>query len=208
MSDVTNPSPGRHFDRRAVVKGAAWSVPVIAAAVAAPAAAASAATALVAFSANTAPKGLTWTRLNGNQNATVKGTGPTSFSIQNSPGAITGPITGIITVRPTNTGTSKPYAIGVKTVAGSTGLTNVTTTTTTPNTADTITATFTLAAGVASSAFISVNLTFGYQLNGNTVPTSQTTLLTYQATLQLTDSRSVQIGQLATQVLSTNFSAT
>lgn len=203
MSEETKPMPS--FDRRVVVKGAAWSLPVIAAAVAAPAAAASAATALVAFSASSTANGLTWTRLNGNQTATVKGTGPTSFSIQNDAGAISGPLTGIITIKPTNTGTSKPYAIGVKTVAGSAGLTNVPTVTTTPNTADTMTATFTLAAGVESSAFISVNLTFGYHLPGNTVPTASGTTLTYSATLQLTDSRGVQIGQLATQALSTNF---
>ena len=45
MSEIKSlAAPKASFDRRAVVKGAAWSVPVIAAAIAAPAAAASAAT--------------------------------------------------------------------------------------------------------------------------------------------------------------------
>ena len=44
-------APKASFDRRSVVKGAAWSVPVIAAAIAAPAAAASAPTATAAFDA-------------------------------------------------------------------------------------------------------------------------------------------------------------
>ncbi|MET3709264.1 hypothetical protein ABIB17_003914 [Arthrobacter sp. UYEF6] len=207
MSEETNTNAGQGFNRRSVVRGAAWSVPVIAAAIAAPAAAASATRAIVAFSTNSAPNALTWTRLGGNQQNPVKGTGPASFSVKNDEGAIAGPINGIITIRPTNTGTVKPRGIGVKTVTGSSALANAVTVTAAPNTANTLTTTFTLTNGVASSEFLLIDFTFGYESvpPASTAPAPSATVLTYSATLQLTDSRGVQIGQLATQALSTNF---
>lgn len=116
-------------NRRAVVKGAAWSVPVIAAAIAAPAASASVATA-----------GLTWTGsetsllslrlLDGTAgivNAKALITVPTEFTVTNGSGAISGNALVTITVgRPTGVnlpvGRARGFGVysydGVPTIAG------------------------------------------------------------------------------------------
>jgi hypothetical protein len=100
-------APKASFDRRAVVKGAAWSVPVIAAAIAAPAAAASVVTTpSLTIDGEGTPINF--------DSATPKhhGTAPTSFTIDN-PGALsTGAISGSITITPTTT-PKKQARIGV-----------------------------------------------------------------------------------------------
>lgn len=98
MSEIKSlAAPKASFDRRAVVKGAAWSVPVIAAAIAAPAAAASEASATSAFGASgpvtfkAPPK---------------TGTAPSGLAIHNTPGtAISGNATAKLTITPKASGT-------------------------------------------------------------------------------------------------------
>lgn len=104
MSEIKSlAAPKASFDRRSVVKTAAWSVPVIAAAIAAPAAAASARTATVAFdyaagNAITLPEAGSEGKPNPKNRA---GTGPKGFYIQNTVGAISGQIYGTIIITPT-----------------------------------------------------------------------------------------------------------
>lgn len=123
MSEIKSlAAPKASFDRRSVVKTAAWSVPVIAAAIAAPAAAASGRTATAAFGAlgSVSYKG----------SPTKTGTAPTGLAIHNTPGAaINGNATVTLTITPTTTG--KPgtgigtLAGGTVTVAGKFSATNV-----------------------------------------------------------------------------------
>ena len=115
-------APKASFDRRSVVKGAAWSVPVIAAAIAAPAASASETTATAAFGpiGNVTYKG----------SPTKTGTAPTSFIIQNSAGAaINGNVTVKLTITPTTSGAPGTgigaVTGGVVTTAGATTAANV-----------------------------------------------------------------------------------
>jgi len=79
----------RQIERRTILKGAAWSAPVIAAAVAAPMAAASDATADVYWT-KTNTQLLTLSLLNGGTLAGVKifPKAPTAFAIENTPGII------------------------------------------------------------------------------------------------------------------------
>lgn len=111
MSEIKSlAAPKASFDRRSVVKGAAWSVPVIAAAIAAPAAAASV-NVTVAFAVATR-------RVNLNPRNVVA---PESFTVENSRATIVGPQLFSISVTPTpGTGflANKMARIGVSTVAG------------------------------------------------------------------------------------------
>ncbi len=87
MSDEINVS--RPHSRRAVVKGAAWSVPVIAAAVAAPAAVASVNTLGLAFTASqTALLSLNLLDGGGVLTAQALVTVPTTVTLTNGPGAV------------------------------------------------------------------------------------------------------------------------
>lgn len=97
MSDEVTVS--KPHSRRAVVKGAAWSVPVIAAAVAAPAAVASVNTLSVAFSASTTSL-LTLNLLDGGGTLTagVLVTVPTTVTYTNGPGAVSQNATVTVTV--------------------------------------------------------------------------------------------------------------
>ena len=88
-------APKASFDRRSVVKTAAWSVPVIAAAIAAPAAAASARTATITLDGDGSTVSYAPTKTAG----TVRsGKAPTGFTIHNTPGAITGNYVVTITI--------------------------------------------------------------------------------------------------------------
>ena len=112
MSEIKSlAAPKASFDRRAVVKGAAWSVPVIAAAIAAPAAAASARTATAAFD-YVAGNGISVVNLDASL-ASKSATGPTGFHIQNTPGAFTGTITGSIRITPNPAAKGDP-GLGIK----------------------------------------------------------------------------------------------
>ncbi|MCI9872592.1 hypothetical protein [Arthrobacter humicola] len=96
MSEIKSlAAPKASFDRRAVVKGAAWSLPVIAAAIAAPAAAAS--TPQPTLSAGlvlgtTAPT-VIGTRL-------MHGTGPKGFAVATTGAAVAGAISVVIAIEP------------------------------------------------------------------------------------------------------------
>lgn len=100
MSDLEQQNfTNKPRNRRAIVKGAAWSVPVIAAAIAAPAASASVANASLAWTAsNTGLLGLQLLDGTGLLTAQVLMTVPSTFTITNGPGAISGNATVTIAV--------------------------------------------------------------------------------------------------------------
>lgn len=200
MSEIMSESNAKStVDRRTIVKGAAWSVPVIAAAIAAPAAAASAPSAVVAFLNLSSTS---WPQLGNGAGNTVTGTGPTGFAVQNTPFAITGPITGTITIVPSASNTNVK-GIGVLTINGATITLNRSVDSNGAGRANTTVTTFTYASGVASSELSSFTMTFGYEPNGK--PTANATDQTFTASLVLKDSRGVQIGQPASVTLSTKF---
>jgi hypothetical protein len=110
-SKVTSIEEGG-FSRRRVVKGVAWSVPVVVTAIAAPAAAASGPT----FSISFGPKGpITVVKANGSANPR-NGQGPASLTFQNTSGAA---VTGTVGIAPTGASTGTVRAgIAVKSLAG------------------------------------------------------------------------------------------
>ena len=102
MSEIQSlAAPKASFDRRSVVKTAAWSVPVIAAAIAAPAAAASTTSATAAY---LPLSGNTKFHVRGSETKPAedrKGKGTKGFTITNSgSNAINGPISGTIIITP------------------------------------------------------------------------------------------------------------
>ncbi|MET1154262.1 hypothetical protein [Arthrobacter sp.] len=105
-------APKASFDRRSVVKGAAWSVPVIAAAIAAPAAAASAKTATVSLYGEGSRVTYAPTRNGGRAKI---GTAPTGFTIHNTPGAIDDSVPATITITRASSGVP---GIGIGIVGG------------------------------------------------------------------------------------------
>lgn len=188
--------------RRSIVKGAAWTAPVIAAAVAAPAAAASPRSATVQFDL---PTTLSWTDWDGTK-AARPGAGPTQFSIINTSGAIAAGITGTLVVEANTTPTSgqKAKGLGIQTLPGGTIISrSPATRSTAPGLkADTVTTSFSLTAGVASGATVNIPLTFGYQPStGAQTPNTYTG--TFTATLTLF-SGTVQIGSSTQVTLSKN----
>lgn len=112
MSEIKSlAAPKASFDRRSVVKGAAWSVPVIAAAIAAPAAAASVVVRSLTIAGPTRRAEL--------NPRDVKA--PANFTIENSGAAIVGPQLFSITVTPTPAAggmANKMARIGVNKVSG------------------------------------------------------------------------------------------
>jgi hypothetical protein len=141
------------FSRRRVVKGVAWTVPVIATAIAAPAAAASGnmealldyATGEIATFVQAGSESVS------GQNRSGKG--PVAFHVKNSSGAASGAITGTITIA--SAVTTDPR-VGVNTFSGGT-LTEKT-----PTTSPTFSAKFSLGAGVGNGATVSFPLGFYY----------------------------------------------
>ncbi|QXQ09656.1 hypothetical protein [Paeniglutamicibacter sp. Y32M11] len=200
--------------RRTIVKGAAWSVPVIAAAIAAPAASASVASATVAFTDVSA--NLVWLDLlnGGVASASVLGTGPQNITVINTAGAIVGPLTGVITIAP-NSATlinlgGRPKAIGVQTLSGAT-VTNRTASGGTNGAlgigarADTTTTNFTVAAGIAGGGSLVLPIAFGYTGTGALL-TAQV-LQSYTATLVLKDANGTTIASLGSATLSSLLNA-
>ena len=119
MSDLEQQNfANKPRNRRAVVKGAAWSVPVIAAAIAAPAASASVANASLAWSASSTSL-ISLRLLDGSSGlitAKVLTTVPTQFTLTNGPGAISGNATVTIAIaRPTGlnvtVGTARGFGV-------------------------------------------------------------------------------------------------
>ena len=106
MSEIQSlAAPKASFDRRSVVKTAAWSVPVIAAAIAAPAAAASVGTPTAKASFEKVPTSATFTRVENpvsGQNRT--GLAPVEFTVTNTSSVPTGTIQGVITIQPVTAG--------------------------------------------------------------------------------------------------------
>lgn len=89
------------FSRRRVVKGVAWSLPVIATAIAAPAAAASGISVAAEWVYGAAP---TFVSSGGTGSGTDRsGTGPAAFRILATGGAFAGPISGTINITPIGT---------------------------------------------------------------------------------------------------------
>lgn len=94
MSEIKSlAAPKASFDRRAVVKGAAWSVPVIAAAIAAPAAAASHHTYSAALILGTNRPIVSGT-------PQMSGTGPQGFAVSTTGDTFTGAVSVVINVQP------------------------------------------------------------------------------------------------------------
>lgn len=183
------------FSRRSIVKTAAWTTPVIAAAVAAPAAAASPKSATVSFGPLLANQNWRdWNTTSGNPR---KGTAPALFTITNSAtGAIAdNTITGTLVIQANTTPPTSPKAkgLGIASITGGT-ITSRTPATPLPENplgnykADTVTSSFTLTAGVAANASLDVPLTFGYQpattTNGYT-GTFTATLTLYTGTVMI-----------------------
>lgn len=137
--------------RRRVVAGVAWSLPVIATAIAAPAAAASgisAATLLSAASTITLASSAT------GQGTSRPGTGPTNFQIINNGSAFTGAIIGTVNIKP----------IGIVSAGvGVHSITSATLTSSAYTSAQEYNATFTLAQSVPAGQTVSVPIFFQYQ---------------------------------------------
>lgn len=113
-AEVTSSEEGG-LSRRRIVKGVAWSVPVIVTAIAAPAAAASPPpTFSIAFGPEAA---ITISKATGQGN-TRSGKGPSKLDVQNNTG---GSLTGTISITPTAASTGQVgAAIAVKTLTGAT----------------------------------------------------------------------------------------
>jgi hypothetical protein len=170
------------FSRRRVVAGVAWSLPVIATAIAAPAAAASGISATAALVGPASA--ITLVSSTGTGSGTNNtGTGPTGFQITNSGAAITGPITGTVNIKPSGT------------VTAGAGLQSVSPGTLTPATppytaAYEYNATFLYAGGITSGQTLNFPMSFQYQrLNGSTSKTTFTYTLTITLTLPDATSR-------------------
>ena len=110
--------------RRTLVKGAAWSVPVVAAAIATPLAAASVGNAQVSLPVSGALLDLRLFDAPTTIAANLLPTGPDQLRIQNGSGAIAGPITASFTVAYASGLSagllSRPHGIGVRAIAGAT----------------------------------------------------------------------------------------
>jgi hypothetical protein len=157
--------------------GVAWSVPVIATAIAAPAAAASgysATAALVGQASN-----ISLVSSSTGQGTSRQGTGPTGFSITNAGTAITGPITGTLNIKPTGTVTAG---------AGIQSLTPGTLVAANPAYTGTFeyNATFTYAGGITSGQTLNFPMSFQYQ-RVSPAPNKQTFTYALTITLRLPD---------------------
>lgn len=179
-------APKASFDRRAVVKGAAWSVPVIAAAIAAPAAAASARNATLTFDA---PVARTFTPNTADQ-ADRTGQASPGFTLSNGSGDLT-VISATLTIGP-----AKP--VSGKDGVGVTTLTDVNTTNTFSGrfTGKTYTINFTHTPVVASNGSVSYTLS-GFNYNGLTAGTggdyTMTVTFNFSGGISLTASSTIKL---------------
>ncbi|MGN7147485.1 hypothetical protein ACTHQ6_00640 [Arthrobacter sp. SAFR-179] len=156
MSEVLNADvDGKEeggFSRRRVVAGVAWSLPVIATAIAAPAAAASGVAAAAAIDGALSTYTIPELSAPG-QGHNAKG--PTGFHITNSGSQITGSITGLIRIEPIPAATGDP-GVGVQ------SLTNTTLTSPSLSASNVFTGTFTIP-GMASNTTFRVGTNFYYK---------------------------------------------
>jgi hypothetical protein len=157
--------------RRRVVAGVAWSLPVIATAIAAPAAAASG----LSASSNLVGQAsaITFVSSSTGQGTNRDGTGPTGFSISNSGAAITGAITGTVNIKPSGTVTA---GAGIQSMSPAVLTAPAYTATFDYN------ATFTYAGGIASGQTLNFPLSFQYQ---RVTPAPSKTTFTYTLTITL-----------------------
>ncbi|WPU08601.1 hypothetical protein [Pseudarthrobacter oxydans] len=158
------------ISRRRVVAGVAWSLPVIATAIAAPAAAASGLSATTLLSAAST---ISIASSATGQGTSRTGTGPANFQIINSGSAITGAITGTVNIKPVGTVSA---GVGVHSI------TSATLTSAAYTSAHEYNATFTLAAQeVPAGQTVSVPIFFQYE-RVNPAPSG---ILTYVLTITL-----------------------
>lgn len=172
------------FSRRRVVAGVAWSLPVIATAIAAPAAAASGVSATAAL---TGPgSSISFISSTGTGSGTNRaGTGPTGFQITNSGTAFTGAISGTINIKPTATVAA---GAGVQSLqAGSTTLALGT-----PSYSGTheYNATFTYSGGLTAGQTLNFPISFQYERISGSQPSKVTYNYTLTITLRLPDGTS------------------
>jgi hypothetical protein len=177
-ADVTS-SEENSFSRRRVVKGVAWSLPVIATAIAAPAAAASP-TPISATAALVGPAtpNITFVSSTGTGTGTSRtGTGPTAFQIHNTGSAITGSITGTVNIKPSGTVTA---GAGIQSITPAVLSSPAYTGTFEYN------ASFTYAGSIASGQTLNFPIAFQYQ-RVTPLPANKTFTYTLTITLRLPD---------------------
>lgn len=178
------------FSRRRVVAGVAWSLPVIATAIAAPAAAASGISA-TANLVNPASS-ISFVSSTGTGSGTNHtGTGPTAFQITNSGAAFTGIISGTVNIKPSGTVTAG---------AGVQAITGATLTPATPAYSNTFeyNASFTHSGGLTAGQTLSFPMSFQYQRLSGASPSKTTYNYTLTITLRLPDGTSrILTGALA-----------
>jgi hypothetical protein len=154
-AEVTSNDGNGGFSRRRVVKGVAWSVPVIVTAIAAPAAAASGISAAAALVNPVSD--ITLTSSTGTGSGTsLPGTGPTAFQIHNTGSAITGAITGTVNIKPSGTVTAGA-GVGIQSINAAAPASSAYTGTHEYN------ATFTYAGTIASGQTLPFPLVFQYE---------------------------------------------
>lgn len=161
--------------RRTMIKGAAWSVPVIAATMAAPASVASENNSTVVWGSDTGAL-LSLSLFTGETlaSAALLSTGPNTFSVINGAGELTGPLT--ITMTSTyssglSLGLGRPHGIGIFAIPGATQTTWVETV----PTGDlpllrkpfTVTSTFSYAGSIASLATALLDVQYRYSEGGS-----------------------------------------
>jgi hypothetical protein len=182
LNEKVTSSNENGFSRRRVVAGVAWSLPVIATAIAAPAAAASGITAtatLVNPGSNMSFVSSTGTGTGTNNT----GTGPTAFRITNSGAAFSGVISGTVNIKPTGT------------VTAGAGLQSITPGTLVPanppySSTFEYNGTFTYTNGFTAGQTVDFPISFQYQRNSGASPSKTTFNYTLTITLRLPDGTS------------------
>lgn len=198
MSEVLNEEVGKEengFSRRRVVAGVAWSLPVIATAIAAPAAAASGITATAAL---TGPgSSITFVSSTGTGSGTNNtGTGPTGFQITNSGTTFTGAVSGTVNIMPTGT-----VAAGAGVQSIQAGSSPVTLSVPSYSSTHEYNATFSYGGGITAGQTLNFPMSFQYERLSGSQPTKVTFNYTMTVTLTLPDGTS----RILTGALTVNY---
>ena len=170
--------------RRRVVAGVAWSLPVIATAIAAPAAAASGVSATAAL---TGPgSSISFVSSSGTGTGTNRtGTGPTGFHITNSGTTFTGAVSGTVNIKPTAT-----VAAGAGIQSIQAGSTPLTLSGVSYSGTHEYNATFTYSGGVTAGQTLNFPMSFQYERISGSQPSKVTYNYTLTITLRLPDGTS------------------
>ena len=170
--------------RRRVVAGVAWSLPVIATAIAAPAAAASGVSATAAL---TGPgSSISFVSSSGTGTGTNRtGTGPTGFQITNSGTTFTGAVSGTVNIKPTAT-----VAAGAGVQSIQAGSTTLTLSVASYSGTHEYNATFTYSGGVNAGQTLNFPMSFQYERISGSQPSKVTYNYTLTITLRLPDGTS------------------